>query len=565
MMRIITPFFVLFQTAVLAQTLPLCGTADQQVCMKNSVAYQINCTQIQWHPGSIILLTIPGIVNNGPNSVHFQSGAELPPYWFNENNGFITDNLGGVWSPATSVLTDERGNRAISFKLQSGVLSGIVRIDLNQISVCQFVSDGPGPVYLNVQFWASSAQKTGFNLISKSMDILNFSECQDWLGYAPLVEDGDLLTIVNPHPEAVLLSIDKQESEFLEPYQQISITGEGRLIQINSSAKLGLVLRSEQEDLNLVSINSKDQKAYLLPHITNNPNSWMNNWKFATSSNVNIQSRVFGEQATQVPYESGLWSHEITTVAGQENTWMQLNTSKPSNGYFEFKRIDGIQGGAALNGLRLDGKPFGNHTLVLSHVASDVYHFWTGFTLTNPNDQKANVVLTGYRDDGSIFDSLSLSLETGQKIVEVIGQNLFQNYDGLSWIKIESDVPLAGIELFGGQNPAQTYLAGFLLTEETGRILSFPLLDTTPGYWSGLSLLNPGEEMVTGVLSFYDHSGLLIADHNLTLNSGEKKLILSPELSTQAVWNGDTCMGFVLIGDDDRQKLGGYRGIVGME
>jgi len=546
----------LFPSLAFTQSQSLCGGADQIICMTNTRVYQEDCTSSYWQPGSIILIKVPGMNNEDPYSAN---GEPTAPYWFSENNGSVTDTSGGVWSQAYPIFTDDNGDLVIGFQLESGLLTGIVNIQLNNIGVCQKVSDGPRSVYLTVQFWANLSQKTMPMLKTKTMDNFSFSECDEWQGYAPLVEGGDLLYLVNPHQEDILVNISGTSYTFA-PNQQMVIPG-GDLIQINSSMKLGIVLRSHDNDLNLVTINSRDAGAYILPHISNHPDSWKNEWKFAAGKSMDIQSQVFGSDVETDSFDSGLWSHEFVTTTGQADTWVRLNSSQPTNGYFEFNRIDGIAGGASLNGLRPVAKPFGSNTLILSHVASDIEHFWTGYALVNPNEDAAAVTMTGYQSDGTVFGLHQLTLNPGQKMVEVIGQNVFSDFQGLSWVKIESDVPLAGVELFGGQNSNQPYLSGFLLSDMTADALSFPLIDTTPGWWSGLSLLNPGTSDISGTLKFFDASGSTFLTIPVALAAGEKQLILAPELATQASWDGGPCLGFALIGDDERQYLGGYLAI----
>jgi len=543
-------------SALLAES--LCGAADTTVCMTNSRVYEINCQGSYYSPGSILLLRVPGLETEHG---HYASGEATVPYWFSDPNGNVTDSLGNTWSAAISDFSDTRGDRIITFELQNGTLSGTVILNLNDITVCQKVSDGPGQVLLTVEFWFKVNNKTTQLTAQIPMDNSYFEECTDYQGYLPSTQPGDEVTVVNPWDEPVLVDIGSQKNNTLNSYEQRTVPG-GTLTKISSSRKLGLVVRSMEDDLNLVTITAKDTTSYLIPHLSNNPESWVNQWRLASGSPSQIQYQIFGSEVQNTAVTPGLSTITLGTVPQQANAWLRLNSSQPTNGYFTFTRIDGISGGAAVNALRPVSKPFGSTLLNLSHVAADQAHFWTGFSLVNPNEQKADVQLTGYRKNGSLFSSESLSLEPGEKIVEVIGNHYFQNYEGLSWIQIQSDIPLAGLELFGGTSEQQPYLAGFLLSSETGSRISFPLVQVQQGWWSGISLLNPGAASLSGNLICFDSQGMIIQTIPITLEARQKHLILAPEGCTQALWKGAPCTAFLLTGDDGRQKLGGYLGMI---
>jgi hypothetical protein len=536
----------------------LCGSADTTVCMTSSRVYEINCQSSSFGPGSTILLKVPGLETA---QGHYASGEATVPYWFSDPNGNVTDSLGNTWSVATSDFADTRGNRIITFELQNGALTGTAIVNLNEITVCQKVSDGPGQVLLTIEFWLNVNNKTSQLTAQIPMDDSYFEECTDYQGYLPSTQPGDEVTLVNPWDEPVLVDIGSQKSNTLNSFEQRTIPG-GTLTQISSSRQLGLVVRSMEDDLNLVTILAKDTSAYLIPHLSNNPESWVNQWRLASGSPSQIQYQIFGSEVQTTAVTPGLSAITIETVPHQANAWLRLNSSRPTNGYFTFTRIDGISGGAAVNALRPVSKPFGSTLLNISHVAADQAHFWTGFSLVNPNEQTADVQLTGYRKDGSLFSRESLSLKPGEKTVEVIGNHYFQNYEGLSWVQIQSDVPLAGLELFGGTSEQQPYLAGFLLSSETGSRISFPLVQVQQGWWSGISLLNPGNTSASGNLTCLDSQGMILQTIPITLESRQKHLILAPEGCTQALWKGDPCTAFLLTGDDGRQKLGGYLGMI---
>ena len=541
---------------LIIQAESLCGSSDQVVCLTNSTAIDLSSNHYTYYPGTQVVLLVPGMDINSNLTV---SGAPTEPFWFSYPNGAVTDTQGNTWLQTDSLYTDERGDRVIAFEMQTGSIIGAATLQLTNISACQKISDGPRLVLVTIKIFAAGSGKTANLIVSKIIANEEFQECTEYKGHMPTPEFSDQLTVVNPWEEPVLMSLGEQSIN-LAPHEQRQFDG-GNLAVFNSSNKLGLVVRTEETDLNLVTIDSKDNQSYLVPHISNNPSSWENQWRMVAAQDTQLQYLVFGTEIITQAITAGLWSIPIQTEQGQANTWMRFNTSYPTNGFFEFNRIDGIAGGAAVEALRVGLKPFGETILYLTHVASDTSLFWTGFSLVNPNDSAATVTFTGYRANGVMFGESQATLQPGQKMVEVIGQNIFPQSEGLSWIKIKSDAPVAGLELFGGQNAGQPYLAGFLLSADMASRISFPLLDTHEGWWSGLSLLNPSSVETLGTLEFMDTLGLPVSSIPVTLAPMEKQLFLAPEGSTQAIWKGGPCSGFVLIGDEGRQKLGGYLGV----
>lgn len=533
----------------------LCGPPDQEVCMMNSTAFALN-TNGQTLSNSVYLaLIVPGLEVDAPPQV---DGDPTENYYFDALAGSINDNQGNSWSGPMSHYSDEYGTRVLLFQMLSGSLPDGSVLELHDITVCQQVSDGPGPVFLRVQLWFANKNKRA-KLASEIEITDQFAPCSEYFGHLPAIANDDKAWLVNPWDYAVVVD-HNGESETHNAGAQWSVPG-GELASISSSSPLAIVIESSSEDLNLVSIESKDHDSFLVPHISNNPDSWKNEWKCAIPEDMRIDYQVGSQPMESQFMFSNLYSMEIQSDGSDTPHWMRLNSADPINGYFEFNRIDGIAGGAALNGLRLSQKPFGSSTLYLAHVATDIARFWTGFGLVNPNEETANCVLRCFDEDGNEQAAIPLTLEPGQKTVELIDSNFSENWEQFSWIQIESDIPLAGLELFGGQSSDQPYLAGFLLGERVATDMRFPYINTNDGWWSGVALLNPDTHEVSGTLQFLDSQGMLVEENMVTLMARQKQTFLAPEGATQARWLGQACTGFALTGDNIRQKLGGYNGI----
>jgi len=84
---------------------------------------------------------------------------------------------------------------------------------------------------------------------------------------------------------------------------------------------------------------------------------------------------------------------------------------------------------------------------------------WSGIGLINAGNENAQVTLTGYNAHGEVAGTSTLTLNAKQKLVKLVDGSLITNLSkDVKWIKVTSDKPIAGFELFGGTN--HKYLNG---------------------------------------------------------------------------------------------------------
>jgi hypothetical protein len=359
--------------------------------------------------------------------------------------------------------------------------------------------------------------------------------------------------------------------------------------KIEAQQAMGVVVEYEgpDGDLNLVAIRGSSAIiGFIISHMGSNPN-WQNRFAFGADVD-NIFSYEMGDgQSESRPYysmDAMVYEFSSFTVHRGKGfcSVMCANQGFQGGGFFEFTRQDGIRGSAAVSPtLYRMGKP-GNTKLYMTHIAKDTTHFWTGYSLLNMAGERADVTMSAWKN-GGIIATESFSILYYEQNIAVIGSERFAGLSPseIDWIEINSNVPLLGLELFGSPSSQNSYLAGFELPTKdmVSQKMLFPAVSNEPSRWTGLCVLNPSAD--TAVVTVYFISGQMddpntlncenvLGFSEITIGRGQKWIseissLTTPEILEQTrgitVVGTQNLLGFALIGDQDRQQLGGYLGI----
>jgi len=149
-----------------------------------------------------------------------------------------------------------------------------------------------------------------------------------------------------------------------------------------------------------------------------------------------------------------------------------------------------------------------------AHVA-DTTDWWTRLTLVNPGETSTPVTL-------EVFDSAGQLRATrnpdplgpqGAALLAIDSQILGQELGGDLWVRITSQLPLAGLAEFGTRDG--TVLTGVPLAESPAEELTFPYVYSTPSeggsYYTGLTLVNPGHGPAAALLTAVAEDGRVLA------------------------------------------------------
>lgn len=531
-----------FQSGVLQKTeVSLCGESDAEVCMTNSTAFVLQCSQLG--PGTAFVLKVPGITNETP---YVGQGPAQEPYYFAESQGSLTDQFGNVWSQPQSIYTDEAGIRGIVFTLEEGALTGTATLMVNHITICQKVFDGPRRVELTVQLWGAFRSHKKTHMVETKQEGPQFQACSEYEGMLPVLED-DRVFLMNPHGEAMQVQIGGEDFR-VESHEQIEVVA-GSLEEMSASAEPSIVLWREQGDLDLVGLQLEPQGHWGVPHLPQDRTNWEGLLTLATPWRVQLNPYYQDDSRDAIVLEAGVHQMEF-----EGQGWARLNANKAFNGVYSFRQKGEPFGSATLLLDRVEGQAIGATRWVIPHLAQDETQFWNGVVLTNYQATPLEVEAVGFREDGTQLGTQKVHVGEYEKVVGLV-PDIFGFEETPSWIELIGDSRFSGIVLYGSEQG----LAGYHLAEQASTNVSFPALKSDEVFWSGLVLLNSDSKAANGTLWLY-HDLQTKTGQAVQLNPKEKLKILVPEGTRYAIWEGDPVFGLAVIGDHQQKKLASYNG-----
>lgn len=341
-------------------------------------------------PATTFVISVEGVSANHDLSI---SGAPVVGYRLSLA-GMLLDDQGGVWGEATALRSDAKGATSIAFVLEENVLMGPVHFLFKNIEVCQYVSDGPGEVKLNVQLFLNTQPgKTLGLVLSLHKAATGFDLCPEHLGNLPIRQKAYQTFIINPHEQAAVLTIGKRLIR-IEPKARLDLEGDfsNAPHAFSSSLALPLVLLSDLGDLNLVGLNTANHRHWLIPHLARDDLNWTNRWIFANGQATTLALNQAGDLSSTA-YQTGVHDLALFAASDSQASWLQMAANRSINGFFEFAQTSG-NGSAWVNAKR--ATPLGDAgdtVLYLPHVARDTANFWTGYSLANRNDTATEVVM----------------------------------------------------------------------------------------------------------------------------------------------------------------------------
>ncbi|NOY24187.1 MAG: hypothetical protein GXO70_11850, partial [Acidobacteria bacterium] len=321
----------------------------------------------------------------------------------------------------------------------------------------------------------------------------------------------------------------------------------------------------------------------LVPHVDEG-NYW-NTFTGIVNCGVNQSSLTFTAAGNEVtvnehtPPEGGYhdrFIHLMDETLLQGGWGMFDGNTTPLAGAEIFYRVDNLHQAAALC---LSDKTA--RTFYFPHI--DITGFWwTGISLINPGNEAATVRLTAFDTDGYAIPDTGTS--TGTTTFSLPGQtrrvDLVENFfdkpldPKAAWIRVESDQPLTGLEIFGSRAGFQEDLsAGLEAVSEPSLSTTFPwATDGENEQWSGLALLNPDDRNPADniTITLYKNDGTIGGLAALHLNPLEKHVVLIRNLfggtvpadgAYLTVQSDMPLVGFMLTGDDSHQWLMGLNGM----
>lgn len=403
--------------------------------------------------------------------------------------------------------------------------------------------------------------------------------------FVPLLEPEDRCMVHNANSQSVILKWTEWPSGYsdamivpafsqIELNQKFNDAGTSA-VEITSSLPITTaVITRAHGDLDIISQGPSYFSSCILPHLASQTTTWRNRFTFATQSSTDLFWSFGNGSSAQGHVDSpGSFAYEFPSyVPTPKKSWTKLDVSGPNsphiNGFLSFSKRSGAPGSASVAPMNTDLFEPGHtsQSYFLAHVAQDQGLFWTGYSLLNPDPNRiATIYMKGYDAQGNQISHEAATIPAGGQEIGVIGVDRLAQSELPVWVRIDSSRPLVGIELFGGVNVEQSYLAGFGLPTVPKSQLSFPFVDAVDGSWTGIALVNVGSEIADVEIRYRNNDGSIAKTTNLRMAANTKSTVLAPTgFSGTAICrerlDRATLVGFALVGDEGRTELGGYTG-----
>ena len=174
-----------------------------------------------------------------------------------------------------------------------------------------------------------------------------------------------------------------------------------------------------------------------------NPNSTPAN---VTLTAYNQSGAPIGNSSITLPAngQKSFQAKDQLSVSG--TGWIQIVPDKQLVGL----EIFGDMASGSLAGLSSSRKPSSNFSFSHFDTTAD---WWTGIAFANPHSTQASVTLTAYNQSGAPIGSSTIILPANGQKSYMVKEQL--GVSGKGWIRVESDQPIVGLEIFGDIHTGQ--------------------------------------------------------------------------------------------------------------
>lgn len=374
------------------------------------------------------------------------------------------------------------------------------------------------------------------------------------------------ITITNPNPESANLILEAYDTESnllndkivnLAPNASLSdrvknildIQGPGSILIQSDQPLIGqetftsLVEGNSYGNMASLLLSQENDTTIYFPHIASN-NNWATGLAFCNPNDldtiVNLEMRDIsgvrkGEAQVHVPAYSQAPAKLAKDLFGDGSPlgfsgYVRAESEQPINGLEIFiNSPKGIAGLSAIPHKKL------SKNLYFPHFASSNM-WWSGIGICSPNNQQALLNFKAYDPQGNLKSTAQKTVGANAQLTPELVKNLFSDLNiGKGWIHVESNVPIAGLEVFGDNTGG---IAGLSACNELSKEIYFPKVveekdlysEANPDTRTGFSFVNPNNEKANIIASAYDNEGSLIHTKNIIVNPKEAKPQMSSEL-----------------------------------
>ncbi len=330
-----------------------------------------------------------------------------------------------------------------------------------------------------------------------------------------------------------------------------------------------------------------------VPHVAEQTNQWNTMISVANpgTGNVSAQFVPQGGTAVDIPDFSGVdTSSFFDVVEGLYNGAYPFSSSDSSHWWGQIVSNSGIVGMEVFvqenDNLNQAAALLLNETtsneIVIPHVETN-WLWWTGIALNNPNSSVINVTFTPYDDNGNELATTSFTMDAGEKLAKLV-QSFWADGEypeGVKWIKVTADAPITGYELFGidssGDESSKDALAGveaMSLDAGSSELIYAYTPKLTSKIWSGIVLLNAGDNAASVTIDGYNAVGERVAHTTKLLAKGKRVVSVvggsgandifssvTDDIRWIKVTSDQPIHGFELFGDQNFMYLSGVNAL----
>ena len=286
-----------------------------------------------------------------------------------------------------------------------------------------------------------------------------------------------------------------------------------------------------EEGQSLYEQTSSEEKTTPLyfPHIAEQTDYWETKAWFTTGQNTRFTLQASSNR-TLLPLKPKKSTFELNL----EEIWL-IGKSKPTTiPNPAWRMLQSVHGSAAgiytfHNQSQTQSATLPIHFtrdtyLILPHIPEDRVTWWAGLVLLNPGKLPCDIEITWYLDSGEAVQTQT-QLQPGEKRSGLLGA--YDAPETALWAEIKSSQAILGFELFGTKN--EQSLCGLPLSNHLSKTHVFSRTGTDLD-WSGLAILNPGNDTLSVVMNQYDHEGVIVRSDSMEIEA-KKRIRFIPEIT----------------------------------
>ena len=328
--------------------------------------------------------------------------------------------------------------------------------------------------------------------------------------------------ILNPFNNTVRMSIKRIDDNgntetkniAIEPYTKVKLSDCFQNQKNNSSYQYSATPNSfaliycdiSGEKIGGAAYQGLSTDSYLnIPHIAEETYYWDTVVSIGNKNGKNLIVTVNNSGSSiEATYSNILNLNKFAEKTSEQFCWgkiYDINQSNVLNGFELF--VQRNNDGAAITLTSKESTMF-----YIPHIPEEKDIFWTGFTFSNTQNKKGQIVFYLYNDSKELIGTKSIEIEPLSKVKGLFEQ-LFPEGElqNAVWGYAYSNVKITGIEIYGVAGGA---ICGYPLPVSGKASGILPIARNDNELWTGIIALNPNRENAFVTFTLFDGEGNIL-------------------------------------------------------